>query len=203
MSNGETTAAIQRYLLDLGQAGDPDSEPIVRDLIARSAHRLRALGGRMLHGAFPRLARPPANLHADDMLGALVERLMQALRQARPRDARQFFALANQHLRWELLDLARKLDAQPPSSELIDDIVAAPEAQAGAEAPTSATLRILEAIERLPEAERDAFSLVRIQDLTHEEAAGIAGVSTKTIQRRVARAVLLLSEDLADLPGAG
>jgi RNA polymerase sigma-70 factor (ECF subfamily) len=29
---------------------------------------------------------------------------------ARPTNVRQFFALANQHLRWELNDLARRLD---------------------------------------------------------------------------------------------
>jgi hypothetical protein len=42
-------------------------------------------------------------------LSAVVERLLKALRAARPQTVREFFALANQHMRWELNDLARRL----------------------------------------------------------------------------------------------
>ncbi len=45
--------------------------------------------------------------------------------------------------------------------------------------------RMLEAIDDLPEDEREAFSLVRIQGLTQVEAAEVLGVSMKTVQRRV------------------
>ena len=41
---------------------------------------------------------------------AVAERLLKAMREARPVNVRQFFALANQHMRWELNDLARRLD---------------------------------------------------------------------------------------------
>ena len=57
----------------------------------------------------------------------------------------------------------------------------------------------MEAIDGLPEAEREAFDLVRIQGLTQAEVADIVGVSLKTVQRRLNRARLLLSEQLADL----
>jgi hypothetical protein len=40
----------------------------------------------------------------------LAKRLLEAMREARPQTVRQFFALANQHMRWELDDLARRLD---------------------------------------------------------------------------------------------
>jgi RNA polymerase sigma-70 factor (ECF subfamily) len=59
--------------------------------------------------------------------------------------------------------------------------------------------RILGAIERLPEDEREIFDLVRIQGLTHGEAAAVVGVSEKTVQRRLSRARFLLAEQLADL----
>jgi len=59
--------------------------------------------------------------------------------------------------------------------------------------------RMLRAIEGLPEAEREVFELVRIQGLPHAEAAGVVGVSVKTVQRRLNRARLLLAEQLADL----
>ena len=58
---------------------------------------------------------------------------------------------------------------------------------------------MLEAIEGLPEEDREIFELVRIQGLTHPEAAGVVGVSEKTVQRRLNRARLLLAETLADL----
>ncbi len=61
---------------------------------------------------------------------------------------------------------------------------------------------MLQAIEDLPEEEREAFDLVRIQGMTQVEAAEVLGVSNKTVQRRLNRALLILSEALDDLrPG--
>ena len=59
------------------------------------------------------------------------ERLIKAMRQARPKHVRQFFALANQHMRWELNDLARRLDEQAPAAELRDSLVPAPPESSG------------------------------------------------------------------------
>jgi RNA polymerase sigma-70 factor (ECF subfamily) len=58
---------------------------------------------------------------------------------------------------------------------------------------------MLEAIENLPEDEREVFSLVRIQGLTQPEVAEILGVSSKTVQRRLNRSLLLLTQQLEDL----
>src|SRR5262245_60935952 len=151
----------------------------------------------MLHGGFPRLARPPLNLESEDMLGAVSERLLKALREARPKDVRQFYALANQHLRWELMDLARRLDERAPAVPLDDALVPARDATEGG--LTTEARRILESIDRLPDDEREAFSLVRIQEPPQTEAAEVLGVSTKTVQRRVARALVLLTAELGDL----
>ena len=64
--------------------------------------------------------------------------------------------------------------------------------------------RMLEAIERLPEGEREAFDLVRIQGLTQAEAAQVLGVSAATVNRRLNRGLELLAEALSDLrPDAG
>jgi RNA polymerase sigma-70 factor (ECF subfamily) len=59
--------------------------------------------------------------------------------------------------------------------------------------------RILEEIERLPGDEREAFDLVRIQGLTQADAAELLGVSVKTVQRRLNRGLLLLSQRLDNL----
>jgi len=58
---------------------------------------------------------------------------------------------------------------------------------------------MLEAIEALPEEEREVFSLVRIQGMTQTETATLLEVSTKTVQRRLNRALLLLTKALSDL----
>ena len=58
---------------------------------------------------------------------------------------------------------------------------------------------MLEVIENLPEEEREAFDLVRIQGLTLNETAEVLGVSVSTVQRRVSRSLLLLTKQLDDL----
>ena len=91
----------------------------------------------------------------------MVERLLKALRAARPETVREFFALANQHMRWEFNDLARRLDNQPAVGQLYEGLALA--------APSSVSklsadgLRMLQAIEDLPEEEREVFDLVRIR----------------------------------------
>jgi RNA polymerase sigma-70 factor (ECF subfamily) len=197
-----TTASIQRFLDDLaGVKGDSPAEPIVRDLLARSVNRLHMLCATLLYRSYPRLTRPPLNLQADEMLSAVVERLLKALKGVKPPTVRQFFALANQHMRWELNDLARRLDKEAVAAELRESAVPAPpESTASQLSPN--TRRILDTIESLPEEEREAFNLVRIQGLSQPEAADILGVSPKTVQRRLNRSLMLLSEKLGDLQSA-
>ena len=195
MDEEDSTTAIQRYLDEL--AGDSPAEPVVRALLDRAVRRLHQLCATLLHRSYPRLTRPPLNLQADEMLGAVVERLLKALREARPASVRQFFALACQHMRWELGDLARRLDNQPAAVELSDRLVPTPASTGSGLTPDGR--RMLAAIDGLPEDEREVFDLVGIQGLTHGEAAAVVGVSVKTVQRRLNRARLLLAERLADL----
>src|SRR5262245_36852381 len=108
MIEERTTAAVQRYLDEL--AGNSPAEPIIRDLLDRAIRRLHLLCATLLHRSYPRLTQPPLNLQAEEMLSAVAERLLKSLREIHPQNVRQFFALANQHMRWELNDLARRLD---------------------------------------------------------------------------------------------
>ena len=198
MSEENTTVVVQRYLDELG--GDSPAEPVVRVLLDRAVRRLHLLCGNLLHRNYPRLTRPPLNLEADELLGAVAERLLKALREARPRTVRQLFALANQHIRWELNDLARRLDHQPAAAELSEGLVPAPASSVSGLSPDG--LRMLRAIDELPEDEREVFDLVRIQGMTQAEVAQLLGVATVTVRRRLNRGLRLLSEQLADLsPG--
>src|SRR6201996_3312363 len=155
MSQDRTTAVVQRYLDELD--GDSPAEPIVRALLDRSVRRLHLLCATLLHRSYPRLTQPPLNLQADELLGAVVERLLKALREARPPTVRDFFALANQHMRWELNDLSRRLDERPRTVELREGWAPAPDSSAS-ELSTEGR-RILEVIDRLPDPEREVFGL--------------------------------------------
>jgi RNA polymerase sigma factor (sigma-70 family) len=199
MAEARTTAVVQRYLDELD--GDSSAEPIVRALLDRAVRRLHMLCATLLYKSYPRLTQPPLNLQADELLGAVVERLLKALRNARPRTVRQLFALANQHMRWELNDVARRLDEQPATVDVREELVPSPVTSGSGLTPDS--LRMLQAIDALPEDERETFDLVRVQGLTQSEAAEILGVTIRTVRRRLDRSVLFLTQQLDDLRPGG
>ena len=196
MSAEPTTAAVQRYLDAL--AGDQPAEPIVRALLDRSVRRLQLLCTNLLYRKYRRLTLPPLNLQPEEMLDAVVERLLKAMHSVRPQTVRQFFALVNQHMRWELNDVARRLDEQPTVVEVREDLAPAPPASSGS-ALTPDGRRILSAIDDLPEDEREVFGLLHFQGLTQGEAAEVLGISVRTVQRRLNRSMLLLANELDDL----
>jgi RNA polymerase sigma-70 factor (ECF subfamily) len=182
-------------------SGDSQAEPIVRELLGRAVDRLHTLCAHLLYRSYPRLTHGPLNLRSEEMLGAVVERMIKAMRDLRPQSVRQFFALANRHMRWELNDLARRLDEQATAMELRESHVPAPAGLSKSSPASPVMARILAAIEELPEEEREVFNLVRIQGMTHPEAARVVGVSAKTVQRRLNRSLVLLGERLGDLIG--
>src|SRR5215469_17244761 len=170
MQDEPTTAIIQRYLDAL--PGDPAAERLIGGLLDRAVGRLRLLCASLLHRNYPRLTHPPVNLETDELLGGVVAGLLTALRTTRPPTVRRFFALANQHMRWQLNDLARRLDERPAAAALAESGVAAPPASTASRLSPDG-LRMLEAIEGLPEDEREVFDLVGIQGLNHVEVATV------------------------------
>jgi RNA polymerase sigma factor (sigma-70 family) len=195
MHEEPTTVIIQRYLNAL--PGDAAAEPVIRELLERAVGRLRMLCAHLLYKSYPRLTQPPLNLQTDELLGGVVAGLLSALRTTRPTTVRGFFALATQHMRWQLNDLARRLDQQPAITALPEGGVPGSPNSDSCLSPDGR--RILGAIDALPEEEREVFDLVGIQGLTYAEAATVVEVSEKTVQRRLNRARLLLAEQLADL----
>jgi RNA polymerase sigma factor (sigma-70 family) len=141
----------------------------------------------------PRLTRPPLNLQADELLGAVAERLLEARR----RTVRQLFALANRHMRWALNDLAQRLDCQPVAAELSEGLEPSP--ASGASGLRSDDRCMLRAVGELPKDEREVFDLVRTQGMTQAEVSHVLGVSAETVKRRLSRGLRLLAEQLADL----
>src|SRR5690349_14183123 len=176
--------------------------------MTRAVDRLHLLCSTLLNRSYPRLTHGPMNLRSEEVLSSVVERLLKAMRQVRPPTVRHFFALANQHMRWELNDLARRLDEQPFAFVALPDAVAAQPIALPPSGDTSgasrggggeAARRVLGAIEGLPEEDREVFNLVRLYGMTHTEAAGVLGVSPKTVQRRLNRCLVVLTQQLGDL----
>jgi len=194
MADAGTTAVVQRYLSALGDGADGDA--IIHALLARAVERLRMLCGSMLRN-YNRLRQGPLNLENDEVLSVVIERLCKALKKVRPETPRQFFALANRHVRWALNDFAEWLDRQPAIEPVSD--IAAPQALSGDSLLSPELKRILDALDSLPPEESEVFDLVKIQGLTHAEAAGLLQVAEKTVQRRLNRAVLWLSGRLGQV----
>ena len=192
--------AVQRYLDALANLpGETPADPVVRELLARAVGRLEQLCTGLLYRSYPRLTRGPVNLRSEEMLSAVVERLLKALRKIHPQTTRQFFALASQHIRWELNDVARRLDLGVTAVGLRESMVGDSGYPTEVTQDSPSMSRILATIEALPEGEKEAFNLVRIQGLTQLEAAEIAGCSERTLQRRLSRGLLLLTQQLGDL----
>jgi RNA polymerase sigma-70 factor (ECF subfamily) len=201
MDTTQTTLVVQQYLDELaGISGEAPAEPVIRALLGRAVKRLQLLCGTLLHQNYPRLTRSPLHLETDELLSAVVERLLKAMREDRPGNVRQFFALANRHIRWELNDLARRLDQQSPAVPLNEELAQAPGSSGATLSPDA--VRMLDEIEQLPEEEREVFCLVRIQGMSQVDVGKLLHVSAKTVQRRLNRSLLLLTEKLADLPPA-
>ena len=198
MDLSRTTVVVQSYLDQLGQVpGSAPDERLVRQLLGRAANRLHLLVNRLLIQGYPRLIRGPCNLRSEEVLSAVVERMLKAMRSIQPHTVREFFALANQHMRWELNDVARRFDKQTRTFELRESLVHDPASTEEEEGP--AIHRIIAALDDLPCDEREAFDLVRLQGLPSTEAALVLGVSYKTVNRRVQRSLALLTQILADL----
>ena len=114
------------------------------------------------------------------MLDAVVERLIKALRNARPRNVRQFFQIANQHMRWELNEASRRFDEQTHSVEMGEHEPASPEASTSQLGPTANT--VSQAIDFQKRA--DSLKNVKIGSLTYLGglAFGGAGVHLYVIE---------------------
>ena len=199
MSEDQTTAAVQRYINALD--GDAPADPIIRACLDRAAGRLEMLCAGMLYSSYP----PPHPAAAESGPRRAARGRGRAPAQGPAHDpppnrARVFRTRQPAHA-WELNDLARRLDEHPADVELREELVPSPPSSGSVLSPDAR--RILVAIDALPDDEREAFSLVRIQALTQAEAAEVLGVSSKTVQRRLNRALLTLAARLGDLRPTG
>ena len=94
----------------------------------RAAGRLEMLCAGMLYSSYPRLTRPPLNLETNELLGAVVERLIKAMRQqfVTPGPCASSSLWLITTCAGEHNDLARRLDEQSALVELREGLVRSP-----------------------------------------------------------------------------
>ena len=116
------------------------------------------------------------------------------------RPVRKFFGLAATQIRRELIDLARShYGPQGIGTKHDSDGGNASERCEDPFEPESlaAWTEFHEAVEALPEAEKEVVSLLWYDGLNQSEAARVLGISLATLKRRWVSARLLLKEQLA------
>lgn len=191
---GQTTDA--QDLLARHRAGDGSA----RDrLIALAQGRFVALARAMLH-RYPHVRRWE---QTDDLLQAALMRLHRSLGEVRPESIRHFDNLAAAQIRRELIDLARSYHGPEGLGANHHTDAKGPGARLGQVAEGSGRPDTLEgwvafheAVDRLPEVERQVVDLLWYQGMSHAQAADALGVATKTVQRRWAAARLWIRDAL-------
>lgn len=161
-------------------------------LIRRTAERLERLARKML-GTFP-LVRD--HYQTVDVLQNSLIRLVRALETVTPKSVREYYGLAAEQIRRELLDLARHCRRHLVSP--LGDLE--PNAPTDAGLARWATLQ--EAVERLPAEEREVFALVFYHGWTQVQVAELFQVSDRQVRRLWGRACLRLNQEVGEVPEA-
>jgi RNA polymerase sigma factor (sigma-70 family) len=173
------------------------------DLLRCLGLRLERLARKMLR-RYPRVQRWA---DTDDVLQNALLRLLRALEQVQPTSMREFFGLAAEQMRRELLDLARHFHgphghgANHASHFPDNDSVAAPE-----EPPDRADdpdelerwCAFHDGVAKLPTEEREVVGLVFYHGWTQREVAELFGITVRTVQRRWQSALRRLHHVLKD-----
>jgi RNA polymerase sigma-70 factor (ECF subfamily) len=188
-----------RGWVDQYQQGD---QAAADKLFQAASRRMELLARKMLR-RFPTVARWE---QTNDVLQNALLRLLRALGDVRPESTREFFSLAAEQIRRELLDLARRYqgphglgrrqaasldpapDASTPGVEAIDVGPAMEDLELWAE--------LHQAVERLPTIEREVFSLVFYHGWKQSEIGDLLGVDERTVRRLWVTATSQLSEAL-------
>jgi RNA polymerase sigma factor (sigma-70 family) len=174
---------------------------------ARAADALvRAIGERLERISRSMLRRYPAvRSCADtaDLLQGSLFRLLKSLQRIQPESTRHFFNLAAVHVRRELLDLGRRFSQKNNVHVAVGDCAGAVVRPGPVEAPgedddLDLWCRFHEAVDRLPEAEREVMGLAFYDGWTQAQIGELLEVDERTVRRRWQSACLRLQEMLGD-----
>lgn len=208
-------------LPDLGAAGETtqlvgllkdyaDGKPEALDGIVRHAQdRLRRFASAKLRNWA--VAREWHD--TDDLLQGALIRLERALRDCKPTTAVSFRKLATLQLKRELRDLSKSLRRQKRDvgrvTRLDNPVEGEGTCPRGMDPADPATnheflldwTELHDAIEHLPDEQREVMDEIFYNGQSHEQAAAILGISSKTVQRRLRKAEEALAVSLKTYPG--
>jgi len=200
-SMSEITIAVDRCIERLN-AGDSQ----VRDeLLGLAFERLQRIAKKM-KGSYDRVGRWE---QTDDVVQNASLRLYAALREVQIVDSRHFYRLAALQIRRELIDLCRHYHGRHgvganhqtqflPASA---DATAVPQLyDVGEQAEDPQRMQqwseFHEAIEQLPDNEREVFEMLWYHELPQEEVANLVGLSVRQVKRIWRSAKLRLHDQL-------
>jgi RNA polymerase sigma-70 factor (ECF subfamily) len=193
------TTQLRRWVERIRDGDLAAREEMLRAVLVR----LERLARKMLR-RFPDVGRWE---ESDDLLQYAVLRLLRSLEDVTPTSVRDFFGLAAEQMRRELLDLARRYRSrrvQGPSHAAdvkgSSSRVLAPEPPAEWEDADELEkwCAFHEAVERLPIEQREVVGLIYYHGWTQAEVAEHLCMSKRTVQRHWAAAMLTLHERLKD-----
>jgi RNA polymerase sigma-70 factor (ECF subfamily) len=204
MESPEGQVTQIRKLLDLAARGEHRAYD---DIIALASERLLKLTRKMLRG-YSQLQRWE---QTDDVFQNAAMRLHKSLKKLRPDSPRAFFGLATLEIRRTLIDLCRhhfgpEGAARKHQSDIKDRFshndrgLLQNKPDEHDDESLEAWSRFHEAVERLPEAEREIVHFVWYGGMTQAEVASVLGVSVPTVKRRWYRARLQLQTTLEEQP---
>lgn len=202
---GDHTRVLQDWLQQLQSADPATSEKAREGVINHASERLETLARSMLKH-YPRLRRWE---QTGDVLQNALLRLHRSLLTIRPDSVRQFYGLATTQIRRELIDLTRhhfgpegpaRMHHTDGARQLSDNPAALDRHPASDGEPGSLSewTEFHEAVQKLPDDEREVFDLYWYQGLDQKEVASILNVTDRTVKNRWRSAKLLLRELLND-----
>lgn len=188
----DTTQLVKRV-----QQGDKAARA---DLLAHVCKRLEALAHQMLRG-YPVVRRWE---QTGDVLQAALLRLCKALDEVQLESVRHFYHLANVQIRRELIDLSRHYSGPEGLATHHDTDSHDPEHGVLAQHPgrtaepstVAEWKEVHEAVERLPDDQREVIDLTVYQGLSQKEAGAVLGVDERTVRRRLQAACCHLDKAL-------
>jgi RNA polymerase sigma-70 factor (ECF subfamily) len=149
-------------------------------------------------------------VETDDVLQNALLRLLRALQEVQPGSTREFFGLAAEQMRRELLDLTRHFygprgegahqaspgQAEDPRASALEPV---DPAEPGEELERWCAFH--QQVEQLPTEERELVGLIFYHGWKQEEVAELFQVDVRTIQRRWKAVLVKLHDLLQEEPG--
>ena len=186
MGDGSADSVQLQGWLDRMQRGDLAARD---ELLRHFCLRLERLARKMLH-RYPGVQRW---VQTDDVLQNALVRLFRALQEVRPGTVRQFFGLAAEQMRRELIDLARHYQgpqgmgahhASWAAETGSNADTVEPPAPAEDPAELERWCAFHEEVEKLPAEEREIVGLVFYHGWSQADIAALFQVDARTVRRR-------------------